>query len=115
VTIVIDASLIGQSARPVVRQLRQAGLVPRVEWYHIGHIPAGTVIGVWPKGDVEPGTVVTVTVAALQVGLVAGGARVVWCDYSSQLRLNRDTEAREAGNVASRAPDPTSRSWLTGR
>lgn len=65
-TIVIDAGLIGQPARPVVRQLRQAGLVPRVEWSHVGEIPAGTVIAVSPKGDVEKGTVVTITVAALQ-------------------------------------------------
>jgi beta-lactam-binding protein with PASTA domain len=65
VTIVIDAGLIGQPARPVVRQLRQAGLVPRVEWSHAGDLPAGTIIAVRPKGDVEPGTVVTITVAAL--------------------------------------------------
>lgn len=66
VRIVIDAGLIGQQARPVVRQLRQAGLVPRVEWSQVGHVPAGTVISVKPNGDVEPGTVVTITVAALQ-------------------------------------------------
>ncbi len=68
VTIVIDAGLIGQPARPVVRQLRQAGLVPRVEWSYVGNVPAGTVIAVKPRGDVEPGTVVTVTVAALRTG-----------------------------------------------
>jgi hypothetical protein len=68
VTIVIDADLIGQPARPVVRKLRQAGLVPRVEWSHVGAVPAGTVIAVSPKGGVKPGTVVTVTVAALQRG-----------------------------------------------
>lgn len=65
VTIVIDAGLIGQPARPVVRHLRQAGLVPRVEWSHVGGVPAGTVIAVKPKGDVGPGTVITITVAAL--------------------------------------------------
>ena len=65
VPIVIDAGLIGLPARPVVRQLRQAGLVPRVEWSQVGDVPAGTVIAVKPKGDVEPGTVVTITVAAL--------------------------------------------------
>jgi beta-lactam-binding protein with PASTA domain len=65
VTVVIDVGLIGQPARPVVRQLRQAGLVPRVEWSHVGDVPAGTVIAVRPKGDVAPGTVVTITVAAL--------------------------------------------------
>ena len=64
-TIAIDARLIGQSARPVVRSLRQAGLVPRVEWSQVRHIPAGTVMSVTPEGDLEPGTVVTVTVAAL--------------------------------------------------
>lgn len=66
--IVIGAGLIGQQARPVVRQLRQAGLVPRVEWSYVGDVPAGTVIAVRPKGDVPPGTVVTVVVAALRVG-----------------------------------------------
>jgi beta-lactam-binding protein with PASTA domain len=66
VPIVIDAGLIGQQARPVVRQLRQAGLVPRVEWSYVGDVPAGTIIAVKPRGDVEPGTVVTITVAALQ-------------------------------------------------
>lgn len=65
VTFVINAALVGQPARPVVRQLRQAGLVPRVEWSYVGDVPAGTVIAVKPKGDVEPGTVVTLTVAAL--------------------------------------------------
>lgn len=68
VTIVIDAGLIGQPARPVVRRLRQAGLLPRVEWSHVGDVPAGTIIAVKPKGDVGPGTVVTITVAALQSG-----------------------------------------------
>jgi hypothetical protein len=68
VTIVIDAGLIGQPARPVVRRLRQAGLVPRAEWSPVGHVPAGTVITVRPRGDVEPGTVVIVTVAASQSG-----------------------------------------------
>ena len=66
VPIVIDAGLIGQPARPVVRQLRQAGLVPRVEWSHVGDVPAGTIIAVKPRGEVAPGTVVTITVAALQ-------------------------------------------------
>jgi hypothetical protein len=66
VTIAIDARLVGQPARPVVRQLRQAGLVPRVEWSYVGHIPAGTIIAVWPEGDVQPGTVITLTVAALR-------------------------------------------------
>jgi beta-lactam-binding protein with PASTA domain len=66
VPILIDAGLIGQQARPVVRQLRQAGLVPRVEWSYVGDVPAGTIIAVSPRGDVEPGTVVTITVAALQ-------------------------------------------------
>jgi hypothetical protein len=60
----IDTGLIGQPARPVVRQLRQAGVVPCVEWSQAGDVPAGTVIGVKPRGDVELGTVVTVTVAA---------------------------------------------------
>ncbi len=64
--IVIDADLIGQPARPVVRQLRQAGLLPRVEWSYVGDVPAGTIIAVTPRGDVAPGTVVTITVAALQ-------------------------------------------------
>jgi hypothetical protein len=68
VTIVIDVDLIGQPARPVVRQLRQAGLIPRVEWSYVGDVPAGTVIAVSPKGGVEQGTVVIVTVAALQSG-----------------------------------------------
>lgn len=68
VIIAIDAGLIGQPARPVVRQLRQAGLVPRVEWSHVPDVPAGTIIAVRPKGDVGPGTVVTITVAALHSG-----------------------------------------------
>ncbi len=62
--VVIDAGLIGQPARPVVRQLRQAGLVPKVEWSHAGHVPAGTIIAISPAGDLQPGTVVTVIVAA---------------------------------------------------
>ena len=65
VTVVVRAELIGRQARPVVRQLREAGLVPRVEWANVGQIPAGTVIGVRPEGNVAPGTVITVTVAAL--------------------------------------------------
>jgi PASTA domain len=65
VPIVIDAGLIGQPARPVVRQLRLAGVVPRVEWSHVGDVPAGTIISVSPRGDVEPGTVVTIIVAAM--------------------------------------------------
>ena len=77
VTVVIDAGLIGQPARPVVRQLRQAGLVPRVEWSHAGDVPAGTIIAVKPKGDVGQGTVVTVTVtvAALRTDLALGEVR----------------------------------------
>ena len=63
--IAVRAELIGQPARLVVRYLRQAGLVPRVEWSDVGQIPAGTVIGVRPEGNLSPGTVVTVTVAAL--------------------------------------------------
>ena len=66
VTVAVNPELIGQPARPVVRQLRAAGLVPRVEWSYAGQVPAGTVLGVRPEGDLEPGTVVTVTVAALQ-------------------------------------------------
>lgn len=66
VTIAIDARLIGQPARPVVRQLRQAGLKPRVQWSHISDVPAGTVIAVSPEGPVRPGTIVTLTVAALE-------------------------------------------------
>lgn len=62
--IVIDARFIGQPARPVVRQLRQAGLVPNVEWSDAGQVPAGTIIAISPAGDLQPGTVVTVTVAA---------------------------------------------------
>jgi hypothetical protein len=66
VTVVVDALLIGQQARPVVRRLREAGLVTRVEWSHVGRVPAGTVIAVRPDGALEPGTVVTLTVAAMQ-------------------------------------------------
>lgn len=66
VPIVIDVGLIGQPARPVVRQLRQAGLLPRIEWSNVGDVPPGTIVAVKPSGDVEPGTVVTITVAALQ-------------------------------------------------
>jgi beta-lactam-binding protein with PASTA domain len=66
VTIVIDARFIGQQARPVVRKLRQAGLVPVVEWSYAGQVPAGTIIAIQPEGDLVPGTVVTVTVAALE-------------------------------------------------
>ena len=73
--IAIDAGLIGQPARPVVRELRQAGLVPRIEWTHIGGVPAGTIIAVKPRGDVAPGTVVIITVAALQSDLVHVEAR----------------------------------------
>jgi hypothetical protein len=64
--VVIDARLIGQPARPVVRQLRQAGLVPKVKWSYAGHIPAGTIIAISPAGELQPGTVVTVIVAALE-------------------------------------------------
>jgi beta-lactam-binding protein with PASTA domain len=64
VTIVIDSRVIGQQARPVVRRLRQAGLVPRVQWSYVGQVPAGTIIAIKPEGDLVPGTVVTVTVAA---------------------------------------------------
>ena len=64
VSIVIDARVIGQQARPIVRKLRQAGLVPRVEWSYVGQVPAGTIISIKPEGDLVPGTVVTVTVAA---------------------------------------------------
>jgi hypothetical protein len=62
--IVIDARLVGQPARPIVRRLRQAGLVPKVEWSNAGHTPAGTIIAISPAGALEPGTVVTVIVAA---------------------------------------------------
>jgi hypothetical protein len=62
--IVIDDTFIGQPARPVVRRLRQAGLVPMVEWSEAGLVPAGTIIAISPAGDLQPGTVVTVTVAA---------------------------------------------------
>jgi hypothetical protein len=61
---VIDAGVIGQQARPLVRRMRQAGLVPKVEWSHAGRVPAGTIIAIEPEGDLGPGTVVTVTVAA---------------------------------------------------
>jgi hypothetical protein len=64
--ILIDARLIGQPARPVVRRLRQAGLVPKVEWSDAGQIPAGTIIAINPVGNLEQGTVVTVIVAALE-------------------------------------------------
>jgi hypothetical protein len=66
VTIVVDARLIGQQARPIVRQLREAGLVPEVEWSYVGEVPAGTIIAIKPEGDLARGTVVTVTVAALE-------------------------------------------------
>jgi beta-lactam-binding protein with PASTA domain len=61
---VIDAGVIGQQARPLVRRMRQAGLVPKVEWSYDGQVPAGTIIAIKPEGDLGPGTVVTVTVAA---------------------------------------------------
>jgi PASTA domain len=63
-TFVIDARLIGQQARPIVRQLRKAGLVPKVEWSYVGQVPTGTIIAIKPEGGLVPGTVVTVTVAA---------------------------------------------------
>jgi len=63
---VIDARFIGQQARPVVRQLRQAGLIPAIEWSYVGQVPAGTIIAIKPEGELAPGTVVTVTVAALE-------------------------------------------------
>ena len=66
VTTVIEARFIGQRARPIVRQLRQAGLVPKVEWSYERRVPAGTIIAIKPEGDLLPGTVVTVTVAALE-------------------------------------------------
>ena len=62
----VDARFIGQQARPIVRRLRQAGLVPRIEWSYDGRVPAGTIIAIKPEGDLPPGTVVTVTVAALE-------------------------------------------------
>ncbi len=94
VTIVIDAGLIGQPARPVVRQLRQAGLVPRIEWSQAGHVPAGTVVAVCPEGDVEPGTVITVTVAALETDLTACRRYGTWairrsCDPFVTLRATQ--------------------------
>ncbi len=62
--IVRSSGLVGQPARPVVRKLRQAGLIPKIEWAEARYVPAGTVIAVRPEGDIEAGTVVTVTVAA---------------------------------------------------
>jgi len=64
--VTVDARFIGQQARPIVRRLRQAGLVPRIEWSYDGRVPAGTIIAIKPEGDLPPGTVVTVTVAALE-------------------------------------------------
>jgi beta-lactam-binding protein with PASTA domain len=64
--VTVDARFIGQQARPIVRRLRQAGLVPRIEWSYAGRVPAGTIIAIKPEGDLPPGTVVTVTVAALE-------------------------------------------------
>jgi len=62
----IDPRLIGQQARPIVREMRQAGLLPTIVWTDVGQVPAGTIIAIEPVGDLAPGTVITVTVAALE-------------------------------------------------
>ncbi|WP_300613136.1 PASTA domain-containing protein [Trebonia sp.] len=64
--VICGAELVGRPARPVVRRLREAGLVARIEWSPAGGVPAGTVIAVRPEGDVPRGAVITLTVAALE-------------------------------------------------
>jgi eukaryotic-like serine/threonine-protein kinase len=54
-------SFIGEPVTAARRQLRGLGLVVRVHWQRTSQQPAGTVVSVWPGGQVRVGSVVTVT------------------------------------------------------
>ncbi len=58
-----QAALAGQPVGPVVGQLRQLGLRPKVTWVTTTQQPPGTVISVQPAGQLPPGSTVTVTAA----------------------------------------------------
>jgi hypothetical protein len=54
-------SFIGEPVTAARRQLRRLGLVVRVHWQRTSQQPAGTVVSVWPGGQVRVQSVVTVT------------------------------------------------------
>jgi hypothetical protein len=60
---VSGASLAGQPASAVIRQLRRLGLNPRLVWTADGGQQPGTVISVRPDGQLPPGSTVTVYAA----------------------------------------------------
>lgn len=65
------ASFTGEPVGLALRRLRQLGFVVRVDWQQTGLEPAGTVVSVWPGGQVPAGSTVTLT-GALPPPQVAG-------------------------------------------
>jgi len=62
--LVSSASLAGEQSDVVVADLRRLGVRPRPAWVATQAQPPGTVLSVQPGGELPPGTVVTVAVAA---------------------------------------------------
>ena len=59
-----NAALAGQPARPVVRQMRQAGLRPKIQWVTGVPMPSGAIVAVFPEGHLPDGAEVTIQAVA---------------------------------------------------
>ena len=67
-----NAALAGQPARPVVREMRRAGLRPKIVWVTGTPMPSGAIVSVSPEGYLPDGTEVTIEAVAPPVGRGAG-------------------------------------------
>jgi hypothetical protein len=59
-----NAALAGQPARPMARQMRMAGLRPKIVWVTCVSMPSGAIVAVFPEGDLPDGAEVTIQAAA---------------------------------------------------
>jgi hypothetical protein len=59
-----NAALAGRAARPVVRQMRMAGLRPKIVWVTSVSVPSGAILAVFPEGHLPDGAEVTIQAAA---------------------------------------------------
>jgi hypothetical protein len=68
-----SAALAGQPARSAVREMRRAGLRPKVVWVTGESMPSGAIVAVFPEGQLPDGAEVTVEAVAPPAGPKAEG------------------------------------------
>ena len=59
-----NAALTGQPARPIVRQMRQEGLRPKIQWVTGVPMPSGAIVAVFPEGHLPDGAEVIIQAVA---------------------------------------------------